>query len=50
MPGWRNATLTYHRGMILQRLGRNDEARTVLANVGLVEFTGLGSHAMHLER
>ncbi|MGH3932798.1 MAG: tetratricopeptide repeat protein, partial [Pseudonocardiaceae bacterium] len=28
--GWRNATLTYHRGMILRQLGRADEARTAL--------------------
>lgn len=28
--GWRNATLAYHRGMILRGLGRDDEARTAL--------------------
>lgn len=29
--GWRNATFAYHRGMILQSLGRDDEAAEQLA-------------------
>jgi tetratricopeptide (TPR) repeat protein len=28
--GWRNATFSYHRGMILAALGRNAEAVTAL--------------------
>lgn len=31
-PGWRNATLAYHRGMILRGLGRDGEARAALAD------------------
>ncbi len=30
--GWRNATLAYHRGMILRQLGRTQEARSALAD------------------